>query len=102
MSFYTAMDRSYPITLDQTSIEIGEDYVTEDHERIADFTWEATSEREPSEYFGPISNRELFQLVFGRRGNQEQRYEACWELRQRMLAHYDQTITERAVEALQP
>lgn len=61
-------------------------------EALADWMACADNVREQSKYFGPISNEELFGLVFGRFSNAEQREQAAILLHMRFVSEHMEEI----------
>ena len=67
-------------------IESAEQDVAAMADEIADYLCgNCTGEREPSDYFGPISNAELLQVAFKLESTEEQCKQAMLELRRRYL-----------------
>ena len=74
-------------TLRGYAIESAEQDVAAMVDEIVDFLGgNCTGDREPSDYFGPISNAELLQIAFKLEATERQCKDAMLELRRRYLA----------------
>jgi RNase P/RNase MRP subunit p30 len=72
--------------------QMAEERYTKDVELIADWLCVASDDREPSEYWGPISTSELAQQAFSGTLNEEQCKAALTELRKRYLEDNESRI----------
>lgn len=70
---------------------VAEDFLTP--ENIGGWIESASTEREPSSYWGPISNDELLRIIFGNKATSEQRDQAVIVIRRRFFAEHDKTIS---------
>lgn len=65
-------------------------------ENLAAWVESARTDREPSSYFGLISNAELLALIFGRSANAAQRYQAIQSIRIRFFSENAEMIALEA------
>jgi len=65
-------------------------------ERMACWIESASTEREPSKYFGEISTDDVASLLFGTAANQEQREQAAILLRNRFVEEHMEEIRQVA------
>ncbi len=68
-------------------------------ERMGGWIESASTEREPSKYFGPISTEMVASLLFGTAANQEQREQAAILLRNRFVEEHMEEIRRLAAES---
>lgn len=67
-------------------------------ERMGGWIESASTEREPSKYFGPISTEAVASILFGTAANQEQREQAAILLRNRFVEEHMEEIGRLAAE----
>lgn len=68
-------------------------------ERMGGWIESASTEREPSKYFGPISTEEVASILFGTAANQEQREQAAILLRNRFVSEHMKEIQQVVAES---
>jgi hypothetical protein len=81
------------MTLEEIAFEMAVDKVAT-VERMAGWIESASTEREPSKYFGPISSEEVAAILFGTAANQEQREQAAILLRNRFVDEHEEEIRQ--------
>jgi len=85
-------------TLEEIAIEMAEEkFLTA--ERIGTWIESCSSVREPSSYWGMISNEELILIIFGDKATSEQRDQATIVIRNRFFAEHCAEIAEIAERA---
>lgn len=67
-------------------------------ENMACWIESASTEREPSKYFGPISTEKVAELLFGTKANQEQREQAAILLHMRFVSEHMEEIQRIVAE----
>lgn len=67
-------------------------------ERMGGWIESASTEREPSKYFGPISTNDVASILFGTAANQEQREQAAILLRNRFVEEHMEEISRLSAE----
>jgi hypothetical protein len=92
------LDAFYGEPLSDIAIAIGEQHILADMDLLSDFVARASTEREPSKFFGTISTCELVQLTFGENAPEKQRSEAAIEFRTRFLKYHEALVFKRARE----
>lgn len=63
-------------------------------ERMGGWIESASTEREPSKYFGPISTNDVASILFGTAADQEQREQAAILLRNRFVEEHIEEIRQ--------
>lgn len=82
-----------PCFLEERIFEMAVDQVATP-ERMGGWIESASTEREPSKYFGPISTEEVASILFGTAANQEQREQAAILLRNRFVGEHVEEIRQ--------
>ena len=90
------LDRSEVRPVTAIHRKLAEERYTKDVELIADWLAVSSDDREPCDYFGPISTTELAQMLFSGALNEEQCKAASDELRKRYLDEYESRIAHDA------
>lgn len=80
-------------TLDEITFEMAVDTFATT-ERMCGWIESASAKCEPSKYFEPISNDELFQVIFGRHSSAEQREQAAILLHIRFVKENEKEIRQ--------
>lgn len=94
----TSFDALEHFPLPATAEEIAFEYAVDEFvtpESMAGWMESADHQREPSKYFGLISNEELWKVVFGRFSNAEQREQAAILLHMRFVGEHIEEIRQK-------